>query len=260
MKTPEENQPDAVAEQPESPKGRAALLALYKTHNQDATDEPDDESLFDFAHKGLGEHEELKGKYDSLNGANEKLAAAISEDPRFANFIGMIGSGEKPLYALGRIFGNVLDQLDEEGIQNLKKGQEEFSGGFNQLKQNFETYKENLKKYREENNLDDAKLQKINDIILDLSDAFMNWDITPEVIDGVFKMIDYDEDKQALSDAEALAIKNKTIDEQKGGGKKPEPMLPDIASSKKQVEYKKNPAFNNDQEYKPYSDRLEVKK
>lgn len=246
--------------QMETPKGRAAMLARYKTQNPDMTDEPDDESLFDFAHAGLGKHDELKGKYDNLNGANDKLAAVISEDPRFANFIAMIGSGKKPLYALGKIFGNVIDQLDEEGTENLKKGQEEYSANFNQLKQNFEAYKANLKKYGEENNLDDATIQKINDIILDLSDAFMNWDITPEVIEGVFKMIDYDEDKSAMSEAEALAIKNKTIDEMKDGGGKPAVTLPDLNGSKQNAKKTKLVPGLNDEQYVPYSQRLEVKK
>jgi len=244
-----------------APKGRAAMLALYKTQNPETTDEPDDESLFDFGHKGMGERDELRGKYDTLNGANEKLAEAISQDPRFAKFIAMVGSGEKPLYALGKIFGNVIDQLDEEGTENLKKGQDEYSSGFNQLKQNFEAYKANLKKYGEDNSLDDATTQKINDIILDLSDAFMNWDITTEVIDGVFKMIDYDQDKQALSEAEALAIKNKTIDEMKSGGGKPEAPLPDLNGSKQQAKNKKiAPVMNDEASYVPYSQRLEVKK
>ncbi len=240
--------------------GRAAMMAAYKSHNADMTDEPDDETLFDFGHKGLGERDEIKGKYDTLNGANEKLAEAISADPRFANFIAMVGSGEKPLYALGRVFGNMIDQLDEEGTENLKKGQDEYSSNFNLLKGNFEAYKANLKKYGEENNLDDATTQKINDVILDMSDAFMNWDITPEVIDGVFKMIDYDQDKSALGEAEALAIKNKTIDEMKGGAGKPETVVPDLNGSKQQPKNKKIAPVMNDESYVPYSQRLEVKK
>lgn len=259
MKTEEAELPIEEGAAAVMPKGRAAMLAAFKGANADREDDPEDDELFDFGHKAFGERDELKGKYDTLNGANDKLAAAISEDPRFAKFIAMVGSGEKPLYALGRIFGNVIDQLDEEATEGLKKGQEEYSSSFNQLKQNFEAYKENLKQYGADNGLDDGTLQKINDHILDLSDAFMNWDITADVIDGVYKSIDYDEDKSAMNEAEALAIKNKTIDDMKGGGSKPTPPVPDVMGSKKQAELQKGPVFSNDEEYKPYSDRL-VKK
>jgi len=242
---------------PVMPKGRAAMLAAFKGANGDREDDPEDDELWDFGHKAFGERDELKGKYDTLNGANDKLAAAISEDPRFAKLIAMIGSGEKPLYALGRIFGNVIDQLDEEATEGLKKGQEEYSSSFNQLKQNFEAYKANLKKFGEDNGYDDATMQKINDVILDLSDAFMNWDITTEIIDVVYKGLDYDTDRAALSEAEALSVKNNTIDEIKSGGKKPLPIVPDIKSANQQPANRQAPKFSNDEEFKPYSSRLE---
>ena len=238
-------------------KGRAAFMEMYKTHHPDITDEPDEDTLFEYAGQGYGERDELRGKYDSLNSANEKLASAISEDPRFTDFIAMIGSGEKPLYALGKIFGNLIDQLDEEGTEQLKNGQTEYSSNFNQLKQNFTDYKARLKQYGEDTGKDDATLQKINDIILDLSEAFMNWDISTEMIDGVFKMIDYDSDKSAEIESEKLKARNDLIDEQKPGGAAS--TIPDMAGSRNQPTKPVMPVLK-DEGYVPYAERLQVKK
>lgn len=247
---------DAIAE---PLKGRNALMAMYKQQNPEMAEEPDEDSLFDFAGRGFSERDEYRGKYDALNGANEKLAQVVSEDPRFAQWVAMVADGENPLYALGKTFGNIIDELDDASLEQLRSGQEEFKNRFNQVKQNFSTYEADLKSYCESNGYDAERMNNINNAILDIAEAFNDREIPTDIIELVDKGLDYDNEKSALSEAEKLAIKNETIEGLKSGANKPASPLPDLQGAKKQPE-NRPPALakSDDDTYKPYTDRLEV--
>jgi|ERR1035437_1799578 hypothetical protein len=208
------------------PKGKAAMMARYKKMNPDNADDPDDESLMDWAHKGLGERDEYEGKYNSLNGMNEKLASAVGESPRVAQFIAMIANGEDPMYAIGKVFGNLLDKLDDESLEKYKKGQDEFSARYKKVKDNFGAYESTLKKYGEENNLDQEMISRINSAILDMAEAFSDREIPKEVIEIVHKGLTADENDESKLAAAELGGRNKLIDEIKGN-KTNQPALPD---------------------------------
>jgi hypothetical protein len=225
-----------------APKGRAALLAIFKAKNADMTDEPDDESLMDWAHKGIGERDEYEGKYNELNGSNERLASVVSEDPRFAQFIAMVAGGENLAFSLGKCFGNMLDNLDDESLEQLRSGQEEYKARFQKVKDNFSTYEATLKAYAEENKLDPEMVERINDTILDLAEAFNDRAIPREVIEIVHKGLDYDETKEAELAAAELAGKNSAIDEMKGvkGSKS---LLPDPNGVGTNKEIRKKPVY-----------------
>lgn len=216
----------AITDEVIVPKGRAALLAIFKNKNPDMEEEPDDESLFDWAHKGISERDEYEGKYHELNGSNEKLASVIAEDPRFMQFIAMVAGGENLMYSLGKCFGNMLDNLDEESLDKLKAGQAEYAQRYQSVKDNFSKYENTLKTYAEEKGLDNEMVERINDAILDLAEAFNDRDIPREIIEIVHKGLDYDEDKTAELEAARLAGKNEAIDDMKGN-KGSKSLLPD---------------------------------
>ncbi len=225
-----------------APKGRAALLAIFKAKNADMTDDPDDESLMDWAHKGIGERDEYEGKYNELNGSNERLASIVSEDPRFAQFIAMVAGGENIAFSLGKCFGNMLDNLDDESLEQLRAGQEEYKARFQKVKDNFSAYESTLKAYAEENKLDPEMVERINDAILDLAEAFNDRAIPREVIEIVHKGLDYDETKEADLAAAELAGKNSAIDAMKGA-KGSKSLLPDPNGVGTNKVIKKKPTF-----------------
>ena len=225
-------------QQQETPRGRAAMLAMYKERNPETTDEPDDDALFDWAGKGYTQHDELKGKYDGLNSANEKLAAVLSEDPRFAKFIAMVANGENIMYALGSTFGNILDELSSEDLAELRKGQEEFKARFSTVKDNFNSYRASLKKFADENGLDEEMTDKIDDAINDIADQFADRIISPETIELVYKALNAETliaEAEAVSEAELDAAKaagaNEAIDAMKGKKNETSP-VPDLGGSK----------------------------
>lgn len=226
MTTEEVETPAEKPTETEVPKGKAAMMARYKKMNPDNADDPDDESLMDWAHKGLGERDEFEGKYNSLNGMNEKLASAVGESPRVAQFIAMIANGEDPMYSIGKVFGNLLDKLDDESLEKYKKGQDEFSARYKKVKDNFGAYEATLKKYAEKNKVDPEMIARINSAILDMAEAFSDREIPEEVIEIVHKGLEADENKDAELEAAKLAGKNEAIDELKGN-KTSQPVLPD---------------------------------
>lgn len=231
-------QPEAANQQEQAPRGRAAMLSMYKSRNPETSDEPDDDTLFDWAGKGYTQHDELKGKYDSLNGSNEKLAAVVAEDPRFAKFMAMVAHGENLMYALGSVFGNILDELSAEDLAELRKGQEEFKQRFSTVKDNFNNYQSELKKFAADNGLDDAMVDQIDDAINDMADAFADRVIPVETIALVYKALNADNliaEAEQVAEAELEAAKvqgsNEAIEAMKGKKIETSP-VPDMVQNK----------------------------
>jgi len=238
-------------------RGRAAFLERYRGYHPDLEDEPDDDTMWDYAGQGLTERDELRGKYDTLNGANEKLAAVVGEDPRVAQFIAMIANGENPMYALGKTFGNLVDEVDDEALEQLRGGQQEYKERYDRMRNNFNTYEATLKGYAEKNGLNEAQVADINNAILDIAEALNEGDIPEEVIDNVWKGMDYDNEKTAEIDAAKLAGKNEAIEkikEQKAGGSP----LPDLRGRKSSPQAKPMKQAVDENKYEPYVDSLEV--
>ena len=212
-------------------KGRAAFLEKLRALDAELQDDVSDDDLFDRAGGFLNERDEIRGKYEALNASNAQLAAVVSESPEVAQFVSMLGNGEHWIYAIGKSFGNLLENLDDDTLEQYNAGKEEFKKQFTKMRENFSAYKENLKKYGEEHGLSDDQLADINNVILDIAEALNTGDIPMEVIDNVYKGMDYDNEKTAEIEAAKLAGKNEAIDEIKGKKSAPTP-LPDLSSQK----------------------------
>lgn len=237
-------------------KGRAAFLNRYKTMNPYTENEPDDETLFDFADRGYADKEDLQGKYDELNGSNEKLASIISEDPRFAQFIAMIASGEDMMYSLGKVFGNLIDELDDKGLEQLREGQKEYKQRYKQIRDNFNNFESNLKSYGEKNNLTPDQLVEIRNAVFDLATAFNEGNIGEDIIDVIYKGLDYDNEHSSELEAAQLAGRNAAIEDIKSK-KTPEKTLPDLGGQKVNPTKPNNPQVQQNESYKDYFDQLQ---
>lgn len=258
---PEEQQ---VEQQIEAPlRGRAAMMDLYKKRNPDMSDEPDDDSLYDFASRGYAEHDDLKGKYDILNGANETLASAVGDIPMLARWLSGIGHGENPWKHLGRILGPKCENLDDEAIAQLKEGQAEFDERFKKIGENFKNYEKDLADYAQENSLSEEMVDEIDGVIMDVADAFAERVIPKDFIKFIHEALDAPAkiaEAEAVSTAELEAAKvagaNEAIEGMKGGKSEATP-VPDLGGNKgKASKMPAKPRFN-DQKPRDYSDRLE---
>lgn len=74
---PQEQAPQAAEEQPVT--GRAAFMSRWRDSNPDITDDPDDDTMYDWAGSQM---DDLSNRYNSVNGANEKLAEVVGQDPQ----------------------------------------------------------------------------------------------------------------------------------------------------------------------------------
>ena len=252
----EEKEPTSasIVASPPPPKGRTAFMARYRGANSEITDDPDDDTMYDWAGTQI---DDLSSRYKSVNGANEKLAEVVGQDPRFAQFIAMVAGGENLMYALGKTFGNMVDELDDEAIENLRKGQEEYSARYKRVQENFATYENTLKAYGEKNGLTPDQLSAVNNAILDIAEAINEGEIPEEVIDNIWKGLDYDTERTSEIEAAKLSGRNEAIEAIKD--KKTTAPLPDLSGGRIQPK-RQAPVIKNDESYKPYVDELEVVK
>lgn len=252
----EEKEPTSasIVASPPPPKGRTAFMARYRGANSEITDDPDDDTMYDWAGMQI---DDLSSRYKSVNGANEKLAEVVGQDPRFAQFIAMVAGGENLMYALGKTFGNMVDELDDEAIENLRKGQEEYSARYKRVQENFATYENTLKAYGEKNGLTPDQLSAVNNAILDIAEAINEGEIPEEVIDNIWKGLDYDTERTSEIEAAKLSGRNEAIEAIKD--KKTTAPLPDLSGGRNQPK-RQAPVIKNDESYKPYVDELEVVK
>ena len=150
----------------------------------------------------------------------------------------MVAHGENLMYALGSVFGNILDELSAEDLAALRKGQEEFKARFSTVKDNFNSYRANLQKFATENGLDEEMTDKIDDAINDMADQFADRVISPETIELVYKALNAENliaEAEQVSEAELEAAKaagaNEAIDAMKGKKTETSP-VPDMGGGK----------------------------
>jgi len=217
------------------PKGRDALLEAYRTSNPE-NPEPDDSSLFDFAHK---RHSDLQGKYNELNDANSRLAELVTKDPKLGAVLSMI-SGDKPKsfpYAIVSVYGKEPFDLEGDDLEEFEKGyQESLLQLANSKKdqesamKNIEEYNKTLIEYGKENSLTDSQIEEVHTGIMQLADNILMGMIPKELIDMVYKGLNYEKDVQEAADTGFVEGKN-TVVETKLRKKTQENAIPDFSNA-----------------------------
>lgn len=230
MLTPEEEAAQAAQAAVEIPKGRAAFIAAYKQRHPEVTEDPDDESLFDYAHRGLTERDEYEQNYTGLNKSNETLATAIAVIPPLAKWIAAISNGENPWKALGEILGPKAENLDDESLKQLHQGIEQYNKNRETQRANIANYNSALDNYVSTNELTPEDREEIHNTIMDMIAAFEDYDITEEIIDTVWKGKDYEANKAAELEAARLEARNAAIEEMKGTKREKSP-VPDTGGA-----------------------------
>lgn len=219
----------------EKPKGRAALLEAYKASNPESQ-EPDDESLYDFANT---RHAGLEKKYNDLNGANIRLAGLVSKDPKLGAVLSMISS-EKPKsfpYAIASVYGKEPFNLEGDDLDEFEKGYQENLSQLAESKKeqeqamkNVETYRQTLIDYGKENSLPDEQVKEIDNGITKLAENVLNGIISKSLIDMVYKGLNYEKDVKEAADTGFVEGKN-TVAEAKMKAKTQQNAVPDFGNA-----------------------------
>jgi len=216
LKNLEEIQPADVADTTQPVRGRAAYIQRWRERNPEAP-ELDDDGYFDDAGSVI---DDLTEKYGSLNALNQKLADVLQDNPDFAEVISMVLSGVSVPRAFGEVYGDILSQLDEESLAEFEAGRGAVRETFGKRKSNAQAFKAALDKYALDNSLSDERKNETLNAILDMQQAFLDFDISPEVIEIVDKGFHAEEDKAELveelnieNEANVLHTKNATIED-----------------------------------------------
>lgn len=204
----------ASVAQVESPRGRAGVLAKYQKTNPDAEGDPSEEDLWDFAGKG---YDDVKGKYNEMNGANVKLAELVSQNPQLGAFLSeLVGEESKSVpYALGKVFGKDWMDADpeefEKGYQENLSRLAESRSEQEQAAKNIQEYKANLEKFKTDNELDDTQIGELNEAIYGDAENFLMGNIPVEYIEYKWKGLNYDKDVQEAADTGFVEGKNEVV-------------------------------------------------
>lgn len=230
--TTDEEKTEEVQEAAEPLKGRAALLDRYKKANEGVTEDPDDDTLADYAIGALNERDDYKGRYEKFNESNQKLIEAIRENPPVAEFIARISRGEDPMKAIGQSFGDLRDMIDEESVRKIDEGAKERQSRYDEVKGNFETYAKTLDKYAKDNGLAEEEKDEIHNAIIGFATDLSEGRIDEGTIDFFHKALTYDEEKQADLNAATLAGRNAAIDDIKNRQEAKQEAMPDVTADR----------------------------
>jgi hypothetical protein len=200
------------------PKGRAAALAEYRAANPEMQEDPDDDTLHDFRN---GRYSELEGRYNDLNGANSRLAETVSKDPRLAAVLSMV-AGENPKsfpYAVASVYGKDPFDLEGGALEEFEAGYQESLKRLSENEkaretalQNLGEYETTLNGYVKEKGLTDEQSSEIHNGIMQLADNLLMGIIPAELIDLVYKGLNYEKDVQEAADTGFVEGKNDVID------------------------------------------------
>lgn len=212
MKDEKEAPEEVVAE--ETPKGRAAFMAMMQEKNPDYNPESDDQ-LFDDVHSM---HSEMKGQLEQHQGSNAKLAGLVAKDPKFGATLGMVaGEGKSFPYAVAKVYGKEPFELEGDDLEEFEKGYQESlveigasQAAQAEAKKNIEQYFADLDKYCEGKS--EEEKAALNEKIYAMADNFLNGVISIQTIELVDKGINYDQDVQDAADTGVVEGRNQKMD------------------------------------------------
>lgn len=232
------------------PKGRAATLEAYKASFPDNTNEPDDESLYDFANN---RYSDLEGKHNEMVGSNTKLADLVAKDPKLGSVLSMI-AGENPKslpYAVSSVYGKDAFELEGDALSDYEAGHQEYLNAQakskaeqEQAATNFKESLSRLEKYVADNSLDEERAGKLYSGIMDLGESFLMGNIPDNIFDLVYKGLNYDQDVQEAADTGFVEGKNNVAEakmKEKTGGA----AIPDLNNNTGAGKTKKLPPVKN---------------
>jgi hypothetical protein len=208
---------DVAAEVPKV-KGRAAALEAYRGANPDAGDVVDDDVLYDHV---LTERSAADERYNSLAGANSRLAELTAGDPKLAGVLSMLaGDSPKSLpYAVAKTYGKDFLSLEGDALDDFEKGYQEHlkeltenRAAVEAANKNIEAYQGTLAKFAEDNGLSGEETEALHKAVYEDAINLLQGVIPVEFIDYKWKGMNYDRDVQAAADAGVTEGKNKTIE------------------------------------------------
>ena len=215
--SPSTDAADSSSSEQSAPRGRAAYKARYKQNNPDASDDVDDDTLYDDALSSLTD---AQSKYNELAGSNKRLAEIVVKDPKAGAILSMMAGedGKSMAYAIAKVFGDDFKNLEGDDLEEFEKGYKEHleqvdadKKAIEEANVNIAQFYTDLTTFVDDEKLSQTEADKLHDAISEYAVGILNGKIPKEFIDFLWKGINYDKDVESAAKAGEIEGKNTVI-------------------------------------------------
>ena len=206
---------ERVNERPKASSHQIILEKLRKRFPDRLLDS--DDTFFD----ALVEYDtHLCDRYEKLRDDQTKLATLFFSYPKMAGFISDVISGEDALVACVRYFGkDVLECAnDENRMAQLQKENDEFLARMSanrklekEMAENWEHSKRAITRFKESKNMSDNDFDNFLERVHHICEHVFMSDFTPDVLEILFKGVNYDNDLGCAERAAEVRGRNERI-------------------------------------------------
>ena len=206
---------ERVNERPKATSHQIILEKLRKRFPDRLLDS--DDTFFD----ALVEYDtHLCDRYEKLRDDQTKLATLFISNPKMGGFISDVISGEDALVACVRYFGkDVLECAnDENRMAQLQKENDEFLARMSanrklekEMAENWEHSKRAISRFKEAKNMSDNDFDNFLERVHHICEHVFMSDFTPDVLEILFKGVNYDNDLGCAERAAEVRGRNERI-------------------------------------------------
>lgn len=146
---------------------------------------------------------DLDERFEKLRNDQTKLARIFTSNPKMAGFISTVIEGEDPLIACVRYFGgDVLEcAYDENRLMQLRKENDaylqrmhSFAKTEKEIEENWKMSSKSIERFKESKGMTDEEFDLFIEKVCHLCEHVFMCDFSFEVLDTLFKGINYDTD------------------------------------------------------------------
>ncbi len=163
---------------------------------------------------------DLDERFEKLRNDQTKLARIFTSNPKMAGFISTVIEGEDPLIACVRYFGgDVLDcAYDENRLMQLRKENDaylqrmhSFAKTEKEIEENWKMSSKSIERFKESKGMSDEEFDLFIEKVCHLCEHVFMCDFSFEVLDTLFKGINYDTDIDIAEQAGEVKGRNQRI-------------------------------------------------
>ena len=163
---------------------------------------------------------DLDERFEKLRNDQTKLARIFTSNPKMAGFISTVIEGEDPLIACVRYFGgDVLDcAYDENRLMQLRKENDaylqrmhSFAKTEKEIEENWKMSSKSIERFKESKGMTDEEFDLFIEKVCHLCEHVFMCDFSFEVLDTLFKGINYDTDIDIAEQAGEVKGRNQRI-------------------------------------------------
>ena len=163
---------------------------------------------------------DLDERFEKLRNDQTKLARIFTSNPKMAGFISTVIEGEDPLVACVRYFGgDVLEcAYDENRLMQLRKENDaylqrmhSFAKTEKEIEENWKLSAKSIERFKEAKGMTDEEFDLFIEKVCHLCEHVFMCDFSFEVLDTLFKGINYDTDVDIAEQAGEVKGRNQRI-------------------------------------------------